>query len=76
MGDKCLTKACRNPSAAVTKRGLCLQCYSKAKKMVEAGTTTWDELTALGLSLDADEQCDPFLAAFNAAKRDNTNKGD
>ena len=52
--DRCLTKGCMRPPAAALKRGLCMPCYSAAKKMVDASKTTWTELVALGVALDAD----------------------
>lgn len=67
---KCLSKNCARPSAPALQRGLCLVCYSKAKTMVEAGTTTWAEIVALGLALQTDaDGGDPFTCAFNEAKK-------
>jgi hypothetical protein len=70
---KCLTPGCTGMAAPVVKTGQCLTCYSKAKKAVEAGTTTWDELAKLGLTLPtADAQAaakiDPFNQALAAAR--------
>ena len=64
---KCLTKGCLRQSATSLKRGLCMPCYSAAKKMVESGKTTWDELVSLGLAM-GDADTDPFIKAFNSAK--------
>lgn len=45
-------------------------CYSKANKMVKAGTTTWKELEDLGLALPGIEgSADPFTRAFDEAKK-------
>ncbi len=44
----CLTPDCKSKTAADCK-GLCMRCYSTAKKMVEAGRTTWGQLEQLGL---------------------------
>lgn len=61
---KCLT--CSRPPATAIGRGLCLVCYSGAKKMIETGKTTWDDLVAMGLALDKDGG-DNFAQAFNKA---------
>ncbi len=66
---RCRTKGCLRSAALVVKTGLCLTCHSRAKKMVEAGTTTWAELTKLGLALSPDNGDDPFTQAFNEAKK-------
>jgi hypothetical protein len=70
MNENCLTKNCMRPAAVAMKRGLCLICYSRAKKMVESGTTTWGQLVEMKLALPSDtEGADPFTQAFNEAKR-------
>ena len=70
FSDECLTPGCARPAAASLKRGLCLLCYSRAKKLVEDGTTTWDEIVELGLALPNDgEGADPFTKAFDGAKK-------
>lgn len=63
----CLTKGCHRRSAAAIMRGLCLPCYSIAKKLVESGKTTWEELVSLGLATGGTD-ADPFTKAFNNAK--------
>lgn len=60
----CLVPACKKRVGGQTK-GLCMSCYSKAKKKVDAGETTWEELADMGL---AAKQADPFEQAFNAKK--------
>ena len=67
--SKCLIEGCNNMSAATLKRGLCMQCYSKAKKMVDNGITSWLKLVSLGLSLGIDGigSTDPFVSAYNKA---------
>lgn len=60
MGEKCLILKCQRQSA-VNMRGLCLVCYGRAKKMVESGQTSWQELEEMGLSLAASS---PFDDAF------------
>ena len=68
--EKCLTPKCVRPEAIAMGRGLCLNCYSKAKKMVESGVTTWKEIVALGLAKTSEgEDGDPFTQAFNEAKK-------
>lgn len=48
------------------QRGLCLICYGKAKKKVEAGEVTWEELVEMGL---CEGVADPFDEAFNNAMK-------
>lgn len=56
----CLTADCRLDRAAGCK-GLCMKCYSRAKKMVAGGSTTWDELAALGM---VESEKDAFETEF------------
>ena len=43
-----------------------MKCYSSAKKAVEAGAVTWDELVGLELALSkSDAGNDPFTLALN-----------
>lgn len=44
----CQTPMCSS-KAAVQCRGLCMRCYSQAKKLVEMGQVTWDDLEAKGV---------------------------
>lgn len=60
--------ACPRPEAIALKRGLCMSCYSKAKKAVESGQTTWDALEKMGLCRSY--VIDPFTAAFEQAKQE------
>lgn len=46
--QKCLVPACKKMEAPDMK-GLCVSCYSSAKKVVDAGNTTWEAIEALGL---------------------------
>lgn len=70
----CLTKNCMRPAAAALKRGLCMVCYHKAKKLVTAGKATWEEFVRLGLALP-DESDNAFESAFEQAKKENDAKG-
>ena len=45
--DKCLQPGC---PATGTNKGLCLKHYGQAKKLVDAGKTTWDQLIAVDLA--------------------------
>ena len=63
---KCLATTCQRPGTPVG-RGLCLLCYSRAKFAVKAGTTTWQELEAIGL-VNPSAEDDPFTKALNEAK--------
>ncbi len=46
--NKCLSATCSNNSAAQCK-GLCMRCYSSAKKQVAAGKVTWEKFAELGM---------------------------
>jgi hypothetical protein len=49
--DKCLTPECRAQANRDTAyKGLCMKCYSSAKKLVESGKTTWGHLAEMGLA--------------------------
>ena len=56
---------CCGRQAAANMRGLCLPCYSDAKKMVQAGKATWEGLVQMGL---CDDLLSPFEQAFNKAQ--------
>jgi len=45
---KCLTPDCS--SETIYSRGLCNRCYTRQKKRVRRGTTTWEELINQGLA--------------------------
>jgi hypothetical protein len=65
-GARCVIENCfRAPAAG--KRGMCLVCYSKAKKKVDSGEVTWDRLEEMGMCLPED---DPFDDAYNKAMED------
>ncbi len=57
--DKCLVPACKKLEAPDFK-GLCVSCYASAKKVVDAGGTTWEAIAALGLCR-LKTQDNPFL---------------
>lgn len=60
----CMTPECGNPCAPALKRGLCMKCYIKAKKLVGSGTATWNELAEMKLCLP-DDYDDSFIKEFN-----------
>lgn len=64
--EKCMIPTCGRMQAS-GRRGLCLVCYSKAKKKVEAKETTWENLADMGL---CESDTDPFDDAYNRAMRD------
>lgn len=64
-GKKCMIGGCYR-NGAPAQLGLCLVCYSRAKKKVEAGETTWEELKRLGL---CGGESDVFDQAFRDAKQ-------
>lgn len=47
-------------------RGLCLSCYSSAKKLVDAKQTTWEDLERLGLCVS---KTDAFAVEFAKRKK-------
>lgn len=65
--DKCITPDCPRASGdPKTYRGLCLRCYSSAKKLVESGSYSLEKLEEMGLVLPT---YDPFReAVINAEK--------
>lgn len=63
----CMTEGCTAVRYA-DGRGLCMNCYSKAKKMVEAKKTTWEELESMGLV--ELKVTDKFTMAFNNKKKE------
>ncbi len=69
MSVECMTPGCRMRRAelAGSGRGLCLTCYSKAKKLVASGQTTWEYLEKVGLT-EKGTVGDPFTEAFNKTK--------
>ena len=68
---KCIIDNCYRLGA---QRGLCLVCYSKAKKVVDSGKVTWDQLVGLGLAGDGDRGGDMFNEALKKALEDNDAK--
>jgi hypothetical protein len=64
----CMTVGCKNDEAPALKRGLCMNCHSKAKKMIESGKTSWEELERLGLARGQSID-DPFTRSLEAARR-------
>ena len=69
VSERCMVEGCGAAAAhEAVHRGLCLKCYSRAKKKVEAGETTWEELAALGMCRG--EAVDPFDKQYQKAKQD------
>ncbi len=70
INTPCLTPKCTRTQAPAIKTGQCMVCYSKAKKLVDNGTTTWDALATMGLvNRDLANVNDPFTEAFNAKSK-------
>lgn len=65
---KCLTGLCRQDAAA-NCRGLCMKCYSSAKKAVERGEVTWDELVELGAAYEVPDAFKANLERLLAARK-------
>ena len=62
VDDFCIVPECRvRRMAADNFRGLCMRCYSQAKKSVAAGKVTWERLVEVGLALPSG---DPFNRAL------------
>lgn len=74
MSDKCMTPNCSRFASLIERRGLCLVCFSRAKKLVESGATSWNKLAEMDLvrksptESTVEERQDPFTEAFNKAK--------
>lgn len=66
VSAKCLSPDCRD---APQHKGLCMKCYSAAKKMVEEGKTSWEELASMGLAI-APASLTQFEKAFNEKKKE------
>lgn len=65
MATKCVVPKCKAMAGNVKDfKGLCMKCYSSAKKMVTAEETTWEQLEEKGLAILSN---DPFREAFNDA---------
>ena len=60
---KCMTPKCVGEEATAMGRGLCMKCYSAAKKLVESGNYTWDGLAAKGLCKSF-KDANPFMDAL------------
>lgn len=70
VDKKCMIDRCHRP-AAVNQRGLCILCYTQAKKKVTAGEVTWERLEEMGLCEPKD---DPFNIAYDKALDDSDAK--
>lgn len=64
--DVCLIPECGTRRGPDYARGMCLRCYASAKKAVEAGTMTWEELVKMGLAI---AESDPFTKAVNNRRK-------
>lgn len=66
---KCKHKDCISEAAAgPTYRDLCLKHYGQAKKLVESGKATWEDLAQMGMC-GGGEQKDELAAEFERMKR-------
>lgn len=68
MIDSCMTSGCFGKAAPANGRGLCMKCYSTAKRAVENGKTTWEKMEELGL---VGRKADPFEEALKKAMEGN-----
>lgn len=63
---KCLAPGCEAKAGNPRDyKGLCVKCYSAAKRMVESGESTWEELQRMSL---AKLEETPFEQAFKSVK--------
>ncbi len=61
---RCMTDGCKQSQCVGQNyRGLCMKCYSEAKKLVESNQVTWDVLAEAGLVLHSES---PFMRAVRA----------
>lgn len=67
MSEKCMINGCFRLCSA-SSHGLCLVCYGRAKKKVEAGEVTWQKLAELGLCKHQSDN--PFDDAYTRAMED------
>lgn len=58
-----MTRACGMPAAPANERGLCTRCYTTAKRLIESGKTTWEQLENAGFVL---HRRDPFEEQLRA----------
>jgi len=59
----CIIPGCTRPERS---RGLCEPCYQTAARVVRYGSTTWDDLVAMGLARDGlTRGPNRFLVAFD-----------
>lgn len=65
---RCKIKKCQGQGSQ-QYRGLCLKCYAAAKKLVDRGDTTWDQLAAKGLCDEKVTGC-PFDDAYSQIMKD------
>ena len=63
VSERCLIPNCQRMSA-VGKRGLCLVCYSQAKKKVDNFEVSWEQLAQRGL---CKPESSPFDDAYSKA---------
>lgn len=64
--DKCMITGCSG-FVANNRRGLCNNCYKRAKAKVDSGETTWGILAERGLCVG---KADPFDDAYSRAMED------
>lgn len=63
--DQCKTPGCTRQAYS---RGVCNPCFCMARKLVDSGNTTFDELERLGLVEAKRNSASAFRLAFEKAK--------
>lgn len=63
---QCCNPRCKGMGSPSLK-GLCMKCYKEAKKIVEDGQASWEELAQLELCRIAEDDAS-FAAALKRAK--------
>lgn len=69
VNKTCMIKGCQRLAGNSQFRGLCLQCYGKARQRVESGEVTWEVLESKGLC-NSREGADPFSDAYSEAMKE------
>jgi hypothetical protein len=62
---RCLVPHCTRK--VTSSRGICHACYATAKRLIDDGRTTWDELVKLNLAAQKRAKPNRLLEAFEAA---------
>jgi hypothetical protein len=70
----CVSPECKSSNKWVYARGLCGACYNQARRMVERGVTSWEELERFGLSEATNKGTESTLLIALEKARSNGNR--